>query len=173
MLNQLGIIKVLCIYCAILLTSSTVMAQGNFLSALGTSKTTGLNVISSIGEPFLGISKADNIFVMGGNLNQISSIFVGTESIGEVSYPQYELFQNFPNPFNPITKIQFAISKSEMVVLKIFDIAGNELGTLVNEYKVPGVYTVYFNGAKLSSGVYFYRISAGNYTAVKKLIVLK
>ena len=86
---------------------------------------------------------------------------------------KFELSQNYPNPFNPTTRIQYAIPKSEHVTLKIYDELGNVVKTLVNGEKSAGEYNVEFNGSNLSSGIYFYKISAGNYSAVKKLLLLK
>jgi hypothetical protein len=85
----------------------------------------------------------------------------------------FKLDQNFPNPFNPSTKIRYSIPKASRVTLKIYDILGREVQTLVNEQQAPGQYTVTFNAQNLASGVYFYRISAGNFNEVKKLMLLK
>jgi hypothetical protein len=93
--------------------------------------------------------------------------------VEESPFPlSYELTA-YPNPFNPSTKIKFVIPKSSFVNLKVFDILGNEIKTLLSEEKLAGVYEVEFNANHLTSGVYFYRIEAGNYTSVKKLILLK
>lgn len=85
----------------------------------------------------------------------------------------YSLSQNYPNPFNPATVINYEIPSSNRVTLKIYDILGNEVKTLVNENKPAGKYSVTFDASKLSSGVYFYRLDAGNFTSVKKMILLK
>ncbi|MDP2303810.1 MAG: T9SS type A sorting domain-containing protein [Ignavibacteria bacterium] len=90
---------------------------------------------------------------------------------------EFALYQNYPNPFNPTTKIKFAIPKSENVTLKVYDILGKELFTLVNEWLSAGTYDVtvtsnHFNH-QLSSGVYIYRIQAGEYSSSKKLILMK
>jgi len=86
---------------------------------------------------------------------------------------KYSLAQNYPNPFNPVTNLEFGISELGMVKLKIYDVTGRELVTLVNEIKEPGYYTINFNAANLASGVYFYRMTAGEFVGVKKFIVLK
>ncbi len=85
----------------------------------------------------------------------------------------FALNQNFPNPFNPSTKISYKISKIEYVSLKVYDILGNEVSTLVNGKKYPGNYEVNFDASNLSSGVYFYQITAGNFVQTKKMILLK
>jgi hypothetical protein len=85
----------------------------------------------------------------------------------------YSLSQNYPNPFNPSTTINYSISKSGDVVLKVFNIMGKEIETLVNEQKPSGNYTVKFDASKLTSGVYFYQLKSGNYVSTKKLVLLK
>ncbi len=86
---------------------------------------------------------------------------------------KYELIQNYPNPYNPSTKIRFALPKQGHVALKIYDILGREISTLVNEVKQAGTYTVDFNGSGLTSGVYFYRIESGNFSDVKRMVLIK
>jgi hypothetical protein len=86
----------------------------------------------------------------------------------------YSLSQNYPNPFNPSTKIEFALPKAEFVTLKIYDVSGREVSTLANEKLAPGKYTVTFNNeSNLSSGVYFYRMTAGNFIDTKKMMLIK
>ncbi|MBK8381217.1 MAG: VCBS repeat-containing protein [Ignavibacteria bacterium] len=86
---------------------------------------------------------------------------------------KYELSQNYPNPFNPVTNLEYGIAKLGFVSLKIYDVLGKEVITLVNEIKEPGYYKIKFDAGKLSSGVYFYRMTAGNFVAVKKFVVMK
>lgn len=85
----------------------------------------------------------------------------------------YNLAQNYPNPFNPVTTIRYSIPENSNVLLKVYDILGNEIAVLVNEEKQAGVYEIIFNGVGLSSGVYFYKLTAGNFSDTKKLILLK
>lgn len=85
----------------------------------------------------------------------------------------YKLNQNYPNPFNPSTKIKFQIPNSGLVTLKVYDILGNEMATLVNEQKSAGVYEINFNASALSSGIYFYKLQAGNFIETRKMILLK
>jgi hypothetical protein len=86
---------------------------------------------------------------------------------------KYSLSQNYPNPFNPVTRINFDIPKKGFVSLKVFDILGREVQTLVNEEKTAGAYSVDFNGSEYSSGVYFYRIESGDFSDVKRMILIK
>lgn len=86
---------------------------------------------------------------------------------------EFKLMQNYPNPFNPSTTISYSIANSEFITLKIYDVLGNEISTLINEYKPAGLYNLNFSAKDLSSGVYYYQIKAGNYLETKKMIVLK
>ncbi len=85
----------------------------------------------------------------------------------------FSLSQNFPNPFNPATHFRFSIADFGFVSLKVFDVLGREIATLVNERKSPGTYEVEWNAGNVSSGVYFYRLQSGKYIETKKLMVLK
>ncbi|MBK8553875.1 MAG: serine hydrolase [Ignavibacteria bacterium] len=85
----------------------------------------------------------------------------------------FKLYQNYPNPFNPSTNLEFGISKWEFVSLKVFDIQGKEVSTLVNEKMNPGTYKIEFDGKGLPSGVYFYKLETGGFTDTKRMILLK
>jgi len=85
----------------------------------------------------------------------------------------YKLRQNYPNPFNPATTIEFEIPEREFVLLKVYDVRGSEVANLVDGEKSAGSYKVRFNASKLSTGIYFYRLQAGKYIDVKKLLLLK
>ena len=86
---------------------------------------------------------------------------------------KFKLFDNYPNPFNPTTKIKYLIPKASFVKLKVFDLLGNEITTLVSEEKAEGNYEITFDGVNLTSGTYFYKIQAGDFIKTKKLILLK
>lgn len=86
---------------------------------------------------------------------------------------KFSLYQNYPNPFNPISNIKFDIAKATNVKLVVFDILGREVATLVNEYTTPGQYEVQFDGANFASGTYFFRIEAGDFTDIKKMVLVK
>jgi subtilisin family serine protease len=94
------------------------------------------------------------------------------DNINPVPY-KFELSQNYPNPFNPTTTIKYSIPSESRVVLKIYDMLGREVRTLLNEDKVPGNYSLNFNAGNLSSGVYLYKLTAGNFTSTKKLVLIK
>jgi hypothetical protein len=86
---------------------------------------------------------------------------------------EFKLEQNYPNPFNPTTRIQYQVSSNSSVSLKVFDILGSEVATLVNEEQQPGYYEVQFNASKFASGMYVYRLRAGEYVSVKKMVLVK
>ena len=85
----------------------------------------------------------------------------------------FSLSQNHPNPFNPSTVINYEIPKASIVRLKVYDVLGREVATLVNEEKPAGRYNVTFDASKYSSGIYFYRITAGDFSQIKKMVLLK
>jgi hypothetical protein len=85
----------------------------------------------------------------------------------------YMLYQNYPNPFNPVTTISYSLPKTANVQIKVFDLLGREIATLVNEVKPVGSYKVKFDGSQLTSGIYFYQMKAGDFISTKKLILLK
>jgi len=86
---------------------------------------------------------------------------------------EFSLAQNYPNPFNPTTVIKFSVAEETLVTLKVYNILGTEVETLVNEKKTPGFYELNFGGEKLPSGVYVYRIEAGSFTSSKKMLLIK
>jgi len=98
---------------------------------------------------------------------------IGIRNYTEEIPSNLELYQNYPNPFNPVTKINFAIPKQGYVNLKVYDILGREVKTLINEIKQAGYYSVDFNASNLSSGVYFYKIQVNEFMDIKKMIVIK
>jgi len=83
------------------------------------------------------------------------------------------LYQNYPNPFNPNTTIRWQSPVGSWITLKIYDVLGNEVSTLVNEYKEAGSFEINFNASGLPSGIYIYRISVGDFTQAKQMILLK
>jgi hypothetical protein len=94
-------------------------------------------------------------------------------SIEVLQVNTFSLLQNYPNPFNPSTSIKYRIPTDEFVTLKVYDVLGREVATLMNDKQGRGEYNVNFNASKLSSGIYYYTITAGNYTETKKMMLLK
>lgn len=107
------------------------------------------------------------------NICMQMNILTGTQQIGQMIPRVYSLSQNYPNPFNPVTSIKYSIPKQSLVRLVVYDILGREITTLVNEMKQPGNYNVSFDASGYASGVYFYRIQAGDFTDVKKMVLIK
>ncbi len=100
------------------------------------------------------------------------NVVVGTRASEEIPY-SFSLQQNYPNPFNPTTKISYSVPKESYTSLKVFDILGNEVATLVNGEKQAGTYQLDFNASGLASGIYFYKLQASGSVLVRKMIVLK
>jgi hypothetical protein len=98
---------------------------------------------------------------------------IGVKNINSNVPGEFKLYQNYPNPFNPTTNIKYQIVSNSFVTLKIYDILGKEIATLVNENLTPGSYEVKFNGEGLSSGMYFYKLTADNYTDKKIMMLIK
>jgi hypothetical protein len=105
--------------------------------------------------------------------NQELPILVGNSNNNNQIAKEYKLSQNYPNPFNPTTKISFSLPKNSDVKLVVYDILGKEVTTLVNDHRTAGTHSVEFNASNLASGVYLYRIEAGDFRDVKKMMLIK
>ena len=115
-------------------------------------------------------------FSIGFITNKISiyySDIVNVSNENNSGISSFSLSQNYPNPFNPTTIIKYEIPKASFVKIKVFDILGKEVATLVNGIQEAGNHKVQFNSSNLSSGIYFYRLTSGNFTQIKKMILLK
>ena len=147
--------------------------------------------IPSVGEAFLldalpsgGIysymKKITNLWA-DPSLKLKYDVTVDVDKDNETFPDDYVLYQNYPNPFNPTTKIKYTIpsvetrhaSSLQMVTLKVYDVLGNEVATLINEEKAAGEYEVEFNARNLPSAVYFYQLKAGSFVETKKMILVK
>jgi hypothetical protein len=131
------------------------------------------------------LSDADTVFTLAtqfGSINpklynhwdfdQKKPIFTGIEEVPGIA-TTFALQQNYPNPFNPSTKIEFTIPATSLVTMKVFNILGQEVATLVNESLNVGTHRVRFDATNLASGVYIYKITAGNFVSTKKMMLLK
>ncbi len=110
------------------------------------------------------------VAVLSGGIDLV--VDAGSGETNEIPV-HYSLLQNYPNPFNPSTKIEFKIPASGLVTLKVYDLLGREVTTLINDKLEPGNYTVNFEAVNLSSGIYFYTLTAGDFVSSKKMILLK
>ena len=97
----------------------------------------------------------------------------GVKDISQTIPETFNLMQNYPNPFNPSTTISFSLPSKSFVSLKIFDVIGNEIATIVNQELSAGNYTKQWNAENMSSGVYYYQLKAGNFSETKKLVLLR
>jgi PKD repeat protein len=97
----------------------------------------------------------------------------GIENLTGTVQSEYQLYQNYPNPFNPSTTISYLLPKNEILTLEIIDISGKVIQTLVNETQSAGYYSVKWNASNVSSGIYIYRIDAGNFSSMKKCLLIK
>jgi len=108
-----------------------------------------------------------------GGISRYGTPITGVNNISSTVPENYSLSQNYPNPFNPVTKINFALPKAGYVTLKVYDVLGREVTTLVNGNYNAGTYTVDFNAANLASGMYFYKLEVNGFSSVKKMMLIK
>ena len=128
----------------------------------------GVDDIYSVNPSYVGLLGT-------GRVNAFKCLQGGTpiiENTNEVPV-KFSIEQNYPNPFNPVTNIKFALPKSSIVKLSVYDVSGKEVAALLNEFKKSGTYIFQFDASSLSSGVYFYKISADNFTDTKRMILIK
>jgi len=106
-------------------------------------------------------------------LTMLNGKEINTKNITSNNLPKhFRLYQNYPNPFNPMTTIKYEIPKDGNIKLTVYDITGREIIS-INEYRQAGVYTYTFDGTNLASGVYIYKVTAGNFTETKKMVLIK
>ena len=121
----------------------------------------GANTVNPAGGP-------SEIVLAGSDLHWVTAVADAPTVV-----KQFALFQNFPNPFNPVTEIRYQVPVASRVSLKVYDLLGREVATLVDQVRTAGSYTVTLNASTLSSGLYFYRMTAGSFNQTKRLILLK
>jgi hypothetical protein len=125
-------------------------------------------IIYKVGTPY-----ATNAAVQNGMSIPRSQMVLTGVGNSELVATKYSLEQNYPNPFNPTTNIRFTVPKAGHATLKIFDISGKEVATYLDGYIKAGIYNAPFDGSQLNSGVYFYRLTAGNFVETKKMMLVK
>jgi len=140
-------------------------------------QSTGVLAPCVTGYMFNGISSGGSVVYAGQGPANIwyngSSLTTGINPVSGIVPMKYSLSQNYPNPFNPVTKINFSIPKNNLVTIKVYNALGKEVAIIVNGMYNAGEYEVSLDGASLSSGVYFYKITAGEFTETKKMLMTK
>ncbi len=131
---------------------------------------------------YLNLDTSGNIYLAGTTLENGTdydivlvkySQLIGIKNISKTIPRQFKLYQNYPNPFNPITKIKFDIPISALTKIIVYDILGREVKSIVNQDLTPGSYEIDWNATNFASGVYFYRIIAGSFISMKKMVLIK
>lgn len=120
-----------------------------------------------------GIDEREELYFADYSAGKIYKFEEGVSSVGSLIIPKFQLFNNYPNPFNPTTRISYRISESSFVLINIFNPLGELVQTLMNNYQQPGTYTKVFNGTNLASGLYTYQFISNNYVETKKMLLLK
>ncbi len=158
-----------------------VFYKSSFDSIYNWSTDLRLNTVASL-TPDICYSDTNVHVVWADNRNSNFEIYykrnpvgnpIGIQQVSSQVPSGFSLSQNYPNPFNPATNIKISVPKSEFVRLSVYDVTGKEVAALVNEKLSAGVYNVDFNASELSSGVYFYRLTSGSFTDVKKMMLVK
>ncbi|MBT8380464.1 MAG: T9SS type A sorting domain-containing protein [Ignavibacteria bacterium] len=152
--------------------------NGNLFGVIGTSNETNdfISINTSTGEGTI-IGPTGFKHILGLAVAELDASSVNNNENKTVP-DEFALYQNYPNPFNPSTKIKFTIptvgsSVMNFVLLKVYDVIGNEITTLVNEEKSPGYYEVQFDASSLPSGIYFYNLTSGSFSETKKMLLIK
>ena len=131
-------------------------------------------IVGTLGQPFIGVAgNPSTINNVGFWYLTARELATSVEQIPSSVPKEFRLQQNYPNPFNPTTTIEFALPKKSTVTLKLFDILGREIATLVDAELESGVHKINFDGKDLASGIYFYRIHAEGFLKTKKPMLLK
>ena len=162
-----------CCLCSQLSATDVVVSES--VVGTGGARITGDDhvVLGTLGQPLIGLltGPSDNAEV--GFWYTPGYVVTAVDEDMDELPKVYQLEQNYPNPFNPQTTITFALPKESKVTLKMYDALGREVATLVDETMQPGVHDVILNASNIASGVYFYRLIAGDFVQTKKLVVLK
>ncbi len=169
-------IKILVFCVLIFATTASIYAQfkiqENVFSCGGTnSLNTNFILKGTTGEQFASLMMSSSYILHQGFWN---SVTITTEVEEENELPEkFQLFQNYPNPFNPTTTIKYELPEEVSVTLKVYNILGQEVKTLINSFQQAGRYELEFDAGHLASGTYFLRLETDHYTGVKKMLILK
>lgn len=164
---------IISIYTITLYPQSSNINWWDFSSGYGISSNANSKVESVAGQNFIGVSGNGNTQLIGGFFYSYSNIITGVKTNHELLPERYQLYQNYPNPFNPSTIITWQQPSESHVLLKIYNILGKEVSTIVNEIKPAGKYKITFDASNLASGVYFYRLITNSFNETKKMILIR
>jgi hypothetical protein len=154
--------------------SQTQIVYHSFNSGSSRSEGNSSVLTSVLGQPIFGTSSANGISVYSGYSLFGKSMVLGVTQRSEQVPAEFVMYQNYPNPFNPSTTIGFTLQQSGLTTLKIYDAIGREIATLINENLEAGVYyQKTFDASKLSSGMYFARLTSSGNSKMKKLVLMK
>lgn len=143
------------------------------IDSVGANVSTFTDMTGAGGSQYFYRVRGYNSFVRSAYSNEVNLTLTGIRSDRPGVPDKFDVSQNYPNPFNPSTKITYQLPTAGHVILKIFDALGREVATLVNDNLAAGYYDVTFNADRLPSGIYFYRLAAGGYVSVKKMVLMK
>ena len=153
-------------------TSSVPWSALSMGHAVASSRTT--IVKSVVGQTFVGLMQGSSSIIESGFLTDTLFRSIPTDVAAWEDIPrEYELRQNYPNPFNPSTTIRFELPRGSMVTLKVYNILGQEVVTLLDEDKPAGIFDVQFSAANMSSGIYVYRLQAKDFVSTRRMLLLK
>jgi hypothetical protein len=169
-----------CLSVILILSSARIYAQNtritwySFNMGYSEPNTDNTMIKSVVGQSFIGTTRYSDTQITSGFLADTLFRWMVVGVPDQEGLPtSYSLGQNYPNPFNPSTTIHFELPVKSNVSLKVYNILGQEIMTVLNETKVPGSYDVRVDGSNLSSGVYFYRLQTNNYASTKKFLLIK
>jgi hypothetical protein len=128
---------------------------------------------STVGQPGIGVVSNPSNINEAGFWYQVGNILTSIETVSNSLPEEFRLYQNYPNPFNPSTTIEFALPKSAFVTLKVYNLLGEEVATLIGEQRAAGIHRFNWDARGLASGVYLYRLEAGGFVQSKKLILMR
>lgn len=149
--------------------------NGSLINQFGSTSFTWITKNGGMFEADLDTSAttSGSVTIYSASMTQFNAATSVEEKENNISPAEFMLSQNYPNPFNPSTTISYQLAMGGYISLKVYDVIGNEVVTLVNEEKPAGTYEVQFDASKLSSGIYFYKLQAGSFVETKKMILLK
>jgi len=176
-MDKLKIIFLICVLSSFLYTPASVaqytLKQSTFASGGGALSNENYLMAITVGQSATGSGSNATYSSQAGVWFQLGGFLTNVEQISDIVPTEFRLDQNYPNPFNPSTTITFALPKQSSVTLKLYNMLGREVASLVDEDLAPGVHKVVFEAGELPTGIYFYRIVAKDYVGVRKLMLVK